>query len=106
MYALIDMSVFIGILTRQLQLIRFARVCRQLLNFSNTNIGIISLEKPFPSSIPDAMVSKIQIALKSILDKGLSEPDFYGDLVDLYKFKTIMGRTDLFYQFRKVIIKS
>ena len=35
--------------------------------------------------------------------KGLLEPEFYGDLV--YKFKIIMGRTDLSDQFRKVMIR-
>ena len=37
--------------------------------------------------------------LKSLLHQGLSEPEFYGDLV--YKFKKIMGRTD----FSKIIIR-
>ena len=32
-----------------------------------------------------------------ILHQGLSEPEFYGDLV--YKFKKIMGRTDFSDQF-------
>ena len=34
---------------------------------------------------------------------GLSEPEFYGDLV--YKFKKIVGRTDFSDQFRKIIIR-
>ena len=38
---------------------------------------------------------------KSLLHQGLSEPEFYGDLV--YKFKTIMGRTDFSDQFRIII---
>ena len=37
-----------------------------------------------------------------LLDKGLSEPEFYGDLV--YKFKKLMGRKDFSFQFRKNII--
>ena len=39
----------------------------------------------------------------SLLHQGLSEPEFYGDLV--YKFKKIMGRTDFSDQFRKKIIR-
>ena len=35
------------------------------------------------------------------LHHGLSEPEFYGDLV--YKFKKIMGRNDFSDQFRKII---
>ena len=34
-------------------------------------------------------MSEFQIGLKSILRQGLSEPEFYGDLV--YKLKTIVG---------------
>ena len=45
------------------------------------------------------LVSKFNVGLKSLLHQGLSVPEFYGDLV--YKFKTIMGRTDFSYQFRK-----
>ena len=40
--------------------------------------------------------------LKPLLHQGLSEPEFYGDLV--YEFKKIMGRTDFSDQFRKIII--
>ena len=37
------------------------------------------------------MISKFQVGLKSLLRQGLSEPDFYGDLV--YKLKKIvLGR--------------
>ena len=35
------------------------------------------------------MISKFQVELKSLLRQGLSEPDFYGDLV--YKLKKIVG---------------
>ena len=33
------------------------------------------------------------------LREGLSEPEFYGDLV--YKFKKLIGRNDFSFQFRK-----
>ena len=49
-----------------------------LLNFSNRVIGIISLEGFFQ--------------VLSLLHQGLSEPEFYGDLV--YKFKKIRDMTD------------
>ena len=35
------------------------------------------------------LISKFQVGLKSLLRQGLSEPDFYGDLV--YKLKKIFG---------------
>ena len=37
--------------------------------------------------------------IKSLLHQGLSEPEFYGDLV--YKFKKIRGMNDFSDQFRK-----
>ena len=46
------------------------------------------------------MVSKFNVALKSLLNQGLSKPDFNGDLV--YKFKNIRGMTDFSDQFRKI----
>ena len=49
------------------------------------------------------MVSKFNVGLKSFLHQGLSEPEFYGDLV--YKFKKIRGMTDISDQFRKIIMR-
>ena len=40
------------------------------------------------------LVSKFSTELKSLLKQGLSEPEFYGDLV--YKFRQIVGRNDIF----------
>ena len=48
------------------------------------------------------LVSKFNVGLKFILHYCLSEPEFYGDLVN--KLKTIIGRTDFSEQFRKIII--
>ena len=50
-----------------------------------------------------ALISKFNVGLKSLLHQDLSEPEFYGDLVN--KVKKIMGRTDFSDQFRKVIIR-
>ena len=38
---------------------------------------------------------------KTLLNEGLSEPEFYGDLV--YKFKKLIGINDFSLQFRKII---
>ena len=48
------------------------------------------------------LVSKFSVGLKTLLHQGLSEPEFYGDLV--YKFKEIVGRADFSDQFKKKII--
>ena len=48
------------------------------------------------------LISKFQVGLKSLLRQGLSEPDFYGDLV--CKLKKIVGSNNFFKaQFIKII---
>ena len=47
------------------------------------------------------LISKFQDDLKSLLRQGLSEPDFYGDLV--YKLKKIVGSNNFSAQFIKII---
>ena len=49
------------------------------------------------------LVSKFNVGLKSFLRQGLSEPEFFCDLV--YKYKTSVGRTDFSDQFRNIIIR-
>ena len=49
------------------------------------------------------MISKYNVGLKTLLCKGLSEPEFYGDLV--YKFKKLIGINDFSFQFRKIITR-
>ena len=48
-----------------------------------------------------ALISKFQVGLKSLLRQGLSEPDFYGDLV--YKLRKIVGSSNFSAQFIKII---
>ena len=47
------------------------------------------------------LISKFQVGLKSFLRRGLSEPEFYGDLV--YKLKKIVGSNNFSAQFIKII---
>ena len=47
------------------------------------------------------LISKFQVGLKSLLRQGLSEPEFYGDLV--YKLKKIVGFNNSSAQFIKII---
>ena len=49
------------------------------------------------------LISKYNVGLKTLLSEGLSEPEFYGDLV--YKFKKLIGSNDFFFQFRKIITR-
>ena len=49
------------------------------------------------------LVSKFNVGLKPLLHQGLSEPEFYGELV--YKFKKIEDMADFSDQFRKIIVR-
>ena len=46
-------------------------------------------------------MSKYNVGLKTLLLQGLSEPEFYGDLVN--KFRKIIGKNDFSYHFKKII---
>ena len=46
------------------------------------------------------LISKFNIGFKSLLCQGLSEPEFYGDLV--YKLKKIAGSNNFLTQFIKI----
>ena len=48
------------------------------------------------------IVSKYNVGLKTLLLEGLSEPEFYGDLV--YIFRKIIGKNDFPYHFKKIIV--
>ena len=92
------------------QLIRFARVSSHVADFSARNKSLTGkllhhkLRKTFSKFYRRhyELVSKFNVGLKTLLHKGLSEPEMYGDLE--YKFKKIIGRADFSYQFRKIII--
>ena len=46
-------------------------------------------------------MSKYNVGLKTLLLQGLSEPQFYGDLV--HKVRKIFGKNDFPYHFQKII---
>ena len=48
-----------------------------------------------------ALVERYNISLKTLLQKGISEPEFYGDLV--YRFRKIVGKSICSEQFRKLV---
>ena len=80
------------------QLIQFARVCSHVADFNARNKSLTAkllqqgyryhkLRKTFSKFYRRhyELVSKFNVGLKPLLHQGLSEPEFYGDLV--YKFK-------------------
>ena len=98
------------------QLVRFARVSSHVADFNARNKSLTAkllqrdywyhkLGKTFSGFYCRhyELVSKFNIGLKTLLHQGLSEPEFYGDLV--YKFKKIVGRADFSDQFKKIIVR-
>ena len=98
------------------QLVRFARVCSHVDDFNTRNKCLTAkllkqgyryhkLRKAFSMFYRRhyELISKFNVGLKSLLHQGLSEPEFYGDLV--YKFKKMRGMTDFSDQFRKIIMR-
>ena len=98
------------------QLIRFARVSSHVVDFNARNKSLTAkllqqgyryhkLRKTFSKFYRRhyELVSKFNVGLKTLWHQGLSEPEFYGDLV--YKFKKIVGRADFSDQFRKIIVR-
>ena len=96
------------------QLIRFARASSYVAEFNTRNKlltrGLLKrgyqyhkLRKTYSGFYGRCcgLISKFQVGLKSLLRQGLSEPDFYGDLV--YKLKRIVGSNNFSAQFIKII---
>ena len=48
-----------------------------------------------------ALLEKCSVSLKRLLQQGISEPEFYGDLV--YRFRKIVGKSNFSEKFRKLI---
>ena len=97
------------------QLIRLARVSSQVDDFNTRNKVLTAkllrqgyryhkIRKAFSKFYRRHfdIVSKYNVRLKTFLLEGLSEPEFYGDLV--YKFRRITGKNDFPYHFKKTIV--
>ena len=98
------------------QLIRFARVFNHVADFNARNKCLTAkllqqgyryhkLRKTFSKCYRRhyELISKFNVGLKTLLREGLSEPEFYGDLV--YKFQKFIERNDFSFQFGKIITR-
>ena len=97
------------------QLIRFARVCSDVDDFNNRNLFLTAkllkqgyryhkIRKAFSKFYyrHSELIVKYNIGLKkTLLQQGISEPIFYGDLV--YKFKRIVGKPNFSDQFKNIV---
>ena len=96
------------------QLIGFARVCSNTEDYNNRNLLLTAkllkqgyryhkIRKAFSKFYHrhSELIVKYNIGLKTLLQQGISEPIFYGDLY--YKFKRIVGKPNFSDQFKKII---
>ena len=96
------------------QLIRFARASSNLNDFNYRNKALTAkllrqgyryfkLRKAFSKFYRrhSALLEKYSVSLETLLQQGISEPEFYGDLV--YRFRKLVGISNFSEQFRKLI---
>ena len=93
------------------QLIRFSRASSNLSDFNYRNKVLtakslgraIVIRKAFSKFYcrHSALVKKYNVGLKTLLQQGISELEFYGDLV--YRFRKIVGKSNFSERFRKLI---
>ena len=84
-------------------LMTLTTVIKPLLpNFLGRAFVILNFVRRFRNFIrPNAMLEKYSVSLKTLLQQGISEPEFYGDL--MYRFRKIVGKSNFSEQFRKLI---
>ena len=96
------------------QLIRFARASSNVSGFSCRNKALTAkllkqgyryhkLRRAFSKFYRrhSELVEKYNVSLRKLLQQGISEPDFYGDLV--YRIRKIVGKSNFLEEFRKLI---
>ena len=96
------------------QLICFARVCPNVEDFNHRNLVLTAkllkqgyryhkIRKVFSKLYHrhSELFVKYNIGLKTLLQQGISEPIFYGNLV--YEFKRFIGNPNFSDQFKKII---
>ena len=81
-------------------LMTLTTVIKPLLpNFLGRTVVILNFVRLFRNFIADTV--PCSVSLKTLLQQGISEPEFYGDLV--YRFRKIVGKSNFSEQFRKLI---
>ena len=92
---------------------RFARASSNLNDFNYRNRALTTkllrqayryfkLRKAFSKFYRrhSALIEKYSVSLKTLLQQGISEPEFYGNL--LYRFRKNVGKSNFSEQFRKI----
>ena len=90
------------------QPIRVARASSNLSDFNCRNKALTAklqgyryfkLRKAFSHFYRSALLEKYSVSLKTLLQQGISEPEFYGDLV--YRFRKHVGKSNFSEEFQK-----
>ena len=84
-------------------------IIKSLPPYVSLGRAIINFAKLFQSFIADTVLSptqwvggkKYNVSLRKLLQQGISEPEFYGDLA--YRIRKIVGKYNFAEQFRKHI---
>ena len=100
------------------QLIRFARVCNHVTDFNARNKCLTAkvlqqgyryhkLRKTFSKFYHRhyELISKYNVGFKKLLDEGLSEPEFYGDLVYKFIIKNLQEIMIFLFSSEKIITR-
>ena len=101
-------------LTYMSQLIRFARASSHVTDFNNRNKFLTAkllkqgyryhkLRKAFSKFYRRhfELIEKFHASLKKLMQQGICNPEFYGDLV--YKFKKIIGDPNFSYLLKRIV---
>ena len=96
------------------QLIRFTRAYSHVTDFNNHNKFLTAkllrqgyryhkLRKVFFKFYPwhFELIEKYHVSLKKLMQQGICNPEFYGDLV--YKFKKIIGNQNFSNLFKRIV---
>ena len=70
--------------------ITFATIQNPAVYLSGARVSIFSTLVPRLTGLHSELIVKYNIGLRTLLQQGISEPIFYGDLV--YKFRRIVGK--------------
>ena len=85
------------------QLIRFARASSHVTDFNNRNKFLTAklLKQGYRYHKLRKAFSKYHVTLKKLMQKGICNPEFYGDLV--YKFKKIIGNPNFSNLLKRIV---
>ena len=98
-----------GMKSRSAPMLQHAKVNRSFIDFTGWSWRLDQsyhkLHKAFSKFYRrhSELVEKYNVGLRKLLQQGILEPEFYGDLV--YRIRKIVGKSNFSEQFRKLIYR-